>query len=82
MNPAHLFLGTHLDNMRDMAEKGRSRAPQGEKHHIAKLAEEQVLDIRSRDYSVRGSVVVVAKEFGVCHQLISQIRNRSCWKHI
>lgn len=32
VNPSHLFLGTHADNMRDMKQKGRGRTASGDQH--------------------------------------------------
>jgi len=32
VNPHHLSIGTHLENMQDMAKKGRAKAPKGDDH--------------------------------------------------
>lgn len=75
-NPAHLFLGSYLDNNRDCASKGRK--PVAERHPMAKLAIRQVGDIRERRaQGERG--VDLAAEFGVTPQLISLIHHNRIW---
>lgn len=78
VNPSHLFLGTHQDNMDDMVAKGRGDAPKGEDHHGAKLTEEQVRAIRS---DTRPNTVIAA-EFGVTKGAVWFIKARRNWKHI
>src|SRR5690606_12878457 len=53
VNPAHLFLGTNNDNMRDMNRKGRHPRkaawnPSGETNPRAKMTDEQVIEARRR----------------------------------
>ena len=47
-NPAHLFLGTHQDNMKDMHAKGRARKGDifGEKNGRFKFSDEIIAEIR------------------------------------
>lgn len=49
VNPAHLFLGTPMDNTRDMMRKGRHRCLPltGERHGMTRLTTKQVGEIRS-----------------------------------
>lgn len=78
VNPAHLFLGTPLDNHDDMKTKGRSAS--GERHGITTLTEDQVAEIRS----LRGKEVqrVTAERYGVCHQSVSQIQRGTRWVYV
>jgi len=78
VNPAHLFSGTNADNMRDKAEKGRSRVPKGELNGKAILTERQVLRILKdpRPY------VEIAAQYDVKPSTIGSVKQRKSWKHI
>lgn len=78
VNPHHLFLGTHADNMADMIAKNRQGAPRGERQHHAKLTEAQIIDIRTSSASLRA----MARKYNVRYSNISMIRRRQTWKHI
>jgi hypothetical protein len=59
VNPAHLFLGTHDDNMKDMARKGRSG--------VRKITPEQSVAIRNDPRTQRE----IAADYGISQSLVS-----------
>lgn len=81
VNPQHLFLGTHTDNMRDAARKGRK--PHGEGAWCSKLTDETVIEMR-RVKSDRPSLsyVKLGKQFGVSDGVAFQAVNGGTWKHV
>lgn len=78
VNPDHLRLGTHQDNMRDLREKGRAYGAKGEANFSAKLSEQQVLAILCDPRAIR----VIAEEFGMTQSSIQNIKNGKTWKHV
>lgn len=83
VNPAHLRLGTHLDNMRDKNERGRQKLPprvRGSGHHMSKLTESDVLAIRQLAGTMSQSKI--ADQFGISFQQVSMIVLRKNWKHV
>lgn len=78
VNPKHLFLGTHLDNMRDMARKGRRFDNSGENSPKAKFTYAQVKRIR-KELSKK-TAADISRKFGVSESTISNIKNNITWK--
>ncbi|WP_407636494.1 hypothetical protein [Deinococcus phoenicis] len=70
VNPAHLYVGSQAENMRDMHRKGRGGR--------AKLTFEQAEEIRQR-YSTGESSIALAAAYGVGRNYITRIARREVW---
>ena len=70
VNPAHLMVGTHAENMRQAAE--RDRMQDWRTHPRAKLTDDQVTEIRMRHISGETQAALAA-EFGVHGSYISRL---------
>ena len=92
VNPDHLFIGTHADNMRDMERKGRSNSSarieaarmvdkRGELHPSAKLTEQAVIFMRQlkRDGRTYKELSVM---FGVNHRTVTSAVLGHTWSHL
>lgn len=80
VNPDHLTLGTHRDNMHDMISKNRSRHPCGEANHSV-LSEKQVL--RMKELNRSGYPFTLLSQFYAVHPTtVKNICTGKNWKHL
>jgi len=78
VNPDHLFLGTPLDNTRDMHDKGRAGSHRGENNGRAKLSLAAVEAIRAGRRAGH-HVSLMAREFRVSRGTIYQLLRGLTW---
>lgn len=73
VRPEHLFLGTHAENLRDMALKGR------QPNRILSAADvAQIRSLRQAGMPIRA----LAKRFAVALSTVSMIVTHRSWRHV
>ncbi|MDO8703390.1 MAG: HNH endonuclease [Sulfuricaulis sp.] len=84
INPAHLMVGTHKDNMRDRDAKGRTKLPPhtcGQKQPAAKMTDETVIAAR-RDVANGMKQKDAAAKYGIGITTMYYIVKRLRWRHV
>ena len=87
VRPDHLYAGTHVDNMRDMHERGRENitglrpAKPGSAHFMAKLSETDVHEIRKLRAAGCG-LKEIGKQYGIAPTHVHKIAHKKVWGHI
>lgn len=79
VNPAHLFLGTNQDNMRDASQK--RRLAHGERQHMAVLTESKVREMVD-EYNSGISHKKLAKKYGITKSAAMCAIQGTTWRHV
>lgn len=80
VNPDHLFLGSHADNVNDKVSKNRHAV--GEKHGMSKLTDEDIRCIRIARSVDRLSCEKIALRYNVAYSVIERICRKQIWTHV
>ena len=78
VNPEHLYLGTHQDNMRDRDTRQRRKPPKGVLNGRATFTEDDIKAIRADSRWPR----FIAAAYDVPVSTIKKIIYRQSWRHV
>lgn len=84
VRPAHLFIGTAVDNMQDCVRKGRFKfcePRRGIQNNKAKLNEAGVIEVRRR-YDAGETLSSLSRGFGMARATLRRIVRREGWRHV
>ncbi len=86
-NPAHMFLGTYLDNALDRERKGRhphlpTWGGKGEDNPKAKMTEVKVIEARRRYGHGGVTQAQLSRDFGISKPMMNHILLQNHWKHL
>jgi hypothetical protein len=80
VNPDHLTIGSHADNVRDRIERDRSVYVRGDANGKSKLTEPTVREIKRLLGKETG--VAIAKRYGLSPCTVADIKHGRTWRHV
>ena len=82
-NPAHLRIGTHYENMKDMLERCSSTniGKKGSSNILSIIDENDVIAIKERLKNGHRNCDI-AIDYGISIQLVTEIKKGRRWKHV
>lgn len=80
----HLYEGTNADNVRDRVARGRSRTgdKRGERHHMARLTDRDIVEIRDLAHCGLFTQAAIAAMYGITQPPVSRIKAGKRWGHV
>lgn len=84
VNPFHLSVGTHADNMAAMSARGRGKCPslRGADNPMAVLDDDKVWAIRAMLKAGAFSQAEIAKSYKIAPMTVSVVARNKSWRHI
>lgn len=80
VNPNHLFLGTHQDNMDDKVKKNRQSRLNGIDNGKSKLTEQQIIEIRKKHKILTYKQIAI--KYDISLKQVYNILKYKQWKHL